>query len=43
MNAFNDIDGIPATGHKVLQRDVLKGDWGWDGFVVSDWASITLK
>ena len=41
MNSFNDIDGIPATGHKVLQRDVLKGDWGWEGFVVSDWASIT--
>jgi beta-glucosidase len=40
MNAFNDIDGTPATGHKVLQRDVLKGDWNWDGFIVSDWASI---
>ena len=41
MNSFNDIDGIPATGHKVLQRDVLKGDWGYDGFIVSDWASIS--
>ncbi len=40
MNAFNDIDGIPATGHKMLQRDILKGDWGWNGFVVSDWGSI---
>ena len=40
MNAFNDIDGIPATGHKVLQRDLLKGEWSWDGFVVSDWGSI---
>ncbi|WP_147676964.1 beta-glucosidase BglX [Algibacter pacificus] len=40
MNAFNDIDGIPATGHKGLQRDLLKGTWGWDGFVVSDWGSI---
>jgi len=41
MNAFNDIDGIPATGHKVLQREVLKQQWGWDGFIVSDWGSIS--
>jgi beta-glucosidase len=40
MNSFNDIDGTPATGHKILQRDILKGDWNWDGFVVSDWGSI---
>lgn len=40
MNSFNDIDGIPATGHKVLQRDILKGKWKWNGFVVSDWGSI---
>ena len=40
MNAFNDLDGTPATGHKVLQRDILKGKWDWDGFVVSDWGSI---
>ncbi|MBV7269402.1 beta-glucosidase BglX [Winogradskyella luteola] len=40
MNAFNDIDGIPATGHKMLQRDLLKGKWNWKGFVVSDWGSI---
>jgi beta-glucosidase len=40
MNAFNDIDGIPATGHKELQRDLLKGDWAWNGFVISDWGSI---
>ncbi len=41
MNSFNDLDGIPATGHKVLQRDILKEEWKWDGFIVSDWASIT--
>lgn len=41
MNSFNDIDGTPATGHKVLQRDILKGDWDWNGFIVSDWASIS--
>ncbi|WP_179021771.1 beta-glucosidase BglX [Winogradskyella forsetii] len=40
MNAFNDIDGVPATGHKILQRDLLKGKWNWEGFVVSDWGSI---
>jgi beta-glucosidase len=40
MNAFNDLNGIPATGHKALQRDLLKGEWNWNGFVVSDWGSI---
>lgn len=40
MNSFNDIDGIPATGHKVLQRDILKEEWDWNGLVVSDWGSI---
>lgn len=41
MNSFNDIDGTPATGHKVLQRNILKGDWDYEGFIVSDWASIS--
>jgi len=40
MNAFNDIDGIPATGNKYLQRELLKGEWGFQGLMVSDWASI---
>lgn len=40
MSAFNDIDGIPATAHQELQRTLLKEEWGWNGFVVSDWASI---
>ena len=40
MNSFNDINGVPSTGNKVLQRDILKGDWGFTGFVVSDWGSI---
>ena len=40
MNAFNTIDEIPATGHKILQRDILKKDWAFDGFIVSDWGSI---
>lgn len=40
MNSFNDLNGIPATGNKYLQRDILKGKWGFKGFVVSDWGSI---
>jgi beta-glucosidase len=40
MNSFNELNGIPATGNKYLQRQILKGDWGFDGFVVSDWGSI---
>lgn len=40
MNAFNDLNGIPATGSKYLQRDILKGKWNFKGFVVSDWRSI---
>jgi len=40
MNAFNDLNGIPATGNKYLQRDILKEKWGFEGFVVSDWNSI---
>ena len=40
MNSFNDINGIPATGNKYLQRDILKGKWNFQGFVVSDWGSI---
>ena len=40
MNSFNDINGIPATGSKYLQRDLLKGVWNFQGFVVSDWGSI---
>jgi beta-glucosidase len=40
MNSFNDLNGIPATGSSYLQRDILKGQWGFKGFVVSDWGSI---
>jgi beta-glucosidase len=40
MNSFNEIAGIPATGNVHLQRDILKGEWGFQGFVVSDWGSI---
>jgi beta-glucosidase len=40
MNSFNEIFGVPATGSAHLQRDILKGEWGFPGFVVSDWGSI---
>ncbi len=41
MTAFNEINGIPASGHEHLISDILKGEWGFNGFVVSDWGSIT--
>lgn len=40
MNAFNDLNGIPATGSRYLQRDILKRQWNFKGFVVSDWGSV---
>ncbi|MEE1944476.1 beta-glucosidase BglX [Pedobacter sp. KR3-3] len=40
MNSFNTLNGVPATGNAYLQRDILKGQWGYKGFVVSDWGSI---
>jgi beta-glucosidase len=40
MNSFNILNGVPATGNSFLQRDILKGKWGFTGFVVTDWASI---
>lgn len=39
MNAFNTINGVPATGDPFLQREILKTRWGLTGFVVSDWGS----
>jgi beta-glucosidase len=41
MSGFNDLNGIPATGNKFLLRNVLRHEWNFKGFVVSDWASIT--
>ena len=40
MNSFNTLNGIPATANSYLQRDILKGQWKYTGFVVSDWGSI---
>ncbi|WP_203255883.1 glycoside hydrolase family 3 N-terminal domain-containing protein [Hyunsoonleella ulvae] len=41
MTAFNEVNGVPASGHKYLLRDVLKDKLKFDGFVVSDWESVT--
>jgi beta-glucosidase len=40
MSAFNDLNGIPASGNKHTIRDILKNDWKFEGFVVSDWDSL---
>lgn len=40
MTAFNDIDGIPASANKWLMTDVLRKQWGFDGFVVTDYTAI---
>ena len=40
MNSFSDRDGIPATANQNLQTDILKKEWGFNGFIVSDWDSI---
>ena len=41
MASFNEVDGIPATGNKWLMTDVLRKQWGFDGFVVTDYTGIT--
>lgn len=41
MTSFNVVDGIPATGNKWLMTDVLRGRWGFDGFVVTDYTAIS--
>ncbi len=40
MASFSDLDGVPATGNAFLMRQVLRDEWGFDGFVVSDWDSV---
>lgn len=40
MSSFNDLNGVPATGNSYLLRDVLKNEWNFKGFVVSDWGSV---
>jgi beta-glucosidase len=41
MTSFNVVDGVPATGNKWLLNDVLRGMWGFKGFVVTDFTAIS--
>ena len=41
MASFNEIDGIPATGNKWLLTDLLRTDWKFNGFVVSDYTGVS--
>ena len=41
MSAFNEINGIPATSNTATLTDLLRGEWSFNGLVVSDWTSVT--
>lgn len=41
MTSFNEIDGVPATANHWLLTDVLRNQWGFDGFVVTDYTAIS--
>ncbi|PWU08981.1 MAG: glycosyl hydrolase [Terriglobia bacterium] len=40
MTAFNALNGVPATGNRFLLRDILRGEWNYDGVVVSDYEAV---
>ncbi len=40
MTGFNELNGVPASGNEYLLKEVLRNQWNFDGFVVSDWNSI---
>ncbi|MDE5662624.1 MAG: beta-glucosidase BglX [Muribaculaceae bacterium] len=40
MTSFNTVDGVPATANRWLLTDVLRDQWGWDGFIVTDYTAI---
>lgn len=40
MCSFNDINGVPSSGNKHLNKQILRNEWAYDGVLVSDWASI---
>ncbi|MFW6187192.1 MAG: glycoside hydrolase family 3 C-terminal domain-containing protein [Actinomycetota bacterium] len=37
MAAYNDVNGVAATEHDHVQNGIVKGEWGWDGLIMSDW------
>ncbi len=41
MTSFNDINGVPATANKWLMTDLLRKQWGFDGFVVTDYTAVS--
>ncbi|MGQ9478723.1 MAG: glycoside hydrolase family 3 N-terminal domain-containing protein [Thermoproteota archaeon] len=42
MNAYHDIDGVPCASSRILLTDVLRGEWGFQGFVVSDYFAVRM-
>lgn len=40
MTSFNTVDGVPSTGNRHLVKDILRGEWGFSGVVISDYGSI---
>lgn len=40
MTSFNLLNGVPSSGNKWLMRDVLRGEWGFDGVLISDWGAV---
>ena len=41
MSSFNEISGVPSSGNRWLLSDLLRNEWGFQGFVVSDWTAIS--
>lgn len=40
MTSFSDLNGVPASANELLLKQILRKEWGFDGFVVSDWDSV---
>jgi beta-glucosidase len=40
MTSFNDLDGVPATGNPWVMKDIIRGEWKFDGLVVSDYTAV---
>ena len=41
MSGFNDLNGVPTSANEFTLKQILRNEWGFDGFVVSDWGSVT--
>ncbi len=41
MPSYNEVDGIPSHANRWMLRDVLRGEWGFDGTIVSDWQAVS--